>query len=307
MNSQTFFSELQKIISTLPKRPIYSPNSEDCDFADRVIFGKNLKYCFDSQHCVDSMYIADSYSAVDCIDGDYLFESQSCYECVGTYKTFNCAYQEQCEQTQDCLYGYKLFGCHDCFGCVQLKNKSFCIFNRQLSEEDYRKKVEQLKKLPAEKILAMVEELKNRLPRIPIYEGDNENTPFGNYIWFDKNCYMLFDGSWDENCAYLYDSFHNKNCLDMTYSGENMELSYESIDSEQSFNCNYIFRSSNSQDSSYIINCVDVKDCLGCVNLAHKQYCILNRQYSKEDYERLAPQILEQLKAQNAGWANLVC
>ena len=35
--------------------------------------------------------------------------------------------------------------CNDCFACIGLKNKSFCIFNKQYSEEEYWKTIDQIK------------------------------------------------------------------------------------------------------------------------------------------------------------------
>src|SRR6185369_10692718 len=37
-------------------------------------------------------------------------------------------------------------------------------------------------------------------------------------------------------------------------------------------------------------------DLFGCVALRNKQYCILNKQYSKEEYESLVPKIIEHMK-----------
>ncbi len=44
---------------------------------------------------------------------------------------------------------------------------------------------------------------------------------------------------------------------------------------------------------------MDVKrssNCFLCVNLENKKYCILNKQYSKEEYEVLVPQIIEHMQ-----------
>ncbi len=38
-------------------------------------------------------------------------------------------------------------------------------------------------------------------------------------------------------------------------------------------------------------------DCFGCVGLRNKSYCILNKQYTKEEYEELVPQIIERMMA----------
>lgn len=47
----------------------------------------------------------------------------------------------------------------------------------------------------------------------------------------------------------------------------------------------------------YSINCHDMcKDCFGCADLRGKQYCILNRQYTKEEYEALVPRIISHMR-----------
>ena len=164
--------------------------------------------------------------------------------------------------------------------------------------------MELYKKWPAEKVLSAVEELKKRYPFTP-KEGHNENSPYGNYIHFCKSCYMCFDAGHDEDCAYLYDSFYNKNCFDMTYASQHNQVSYEIVDSGNLFNCSFTVGSSDCHDSSFLYNCRNVKNSLGCNSLQNKQYCILNRQFTKEEYERISKQILEELKAKNLGWANI--
>jgi hypothetical protein len=44
--------------------------------------------------------------------------------------------------------------------------------------------------------------------------------------------------------------------------------------------------SSNCYDSSYLTDCKDCHNCFGCVGLTHKKFCILNKQYEKEAYEK---------------------
>ena len=38
-------------------------------------------------------------------------------------------------------------------------------------------------------------------------------------------------------------------------------------------------------------------DCFGCVGLRNKQYCIFNKQYTKEEYEDLVPKIIHQMNS----------
>ena len=41
---------------------------------------------------------------------------------------------------------------------------------------------------------------------------------------------------------------------------------------------------------------MNVEHLFGCVGLIRKKYCILNKQYTKEEYEKLVPRIIEQMK-----------
>jgi hypothetical protein len=38
------------------------------------------------------------------------------------------------------------------------------------------------------------------------------------------------------------------------------------------------------------------RNCFGCVNMHNKQYCVLNKQYTKDQYEELIPKIIEHMK-----------
>jgi hypothetical protein len=46
--------------------------------------------------------------------------------------------------------------------------------------------------------------------------------------------------------------------------------------------------------SQYCTNCHSSSDLFGCVGLRKKQYCILNKQYTKEEYEKLVAEIKKQ-------------
>jgi len=45
----------------------------------------------------------------------------------------------------------------------------------------------------------------------------------------------------------------------------------------------------------YCDYCMNCQNCFGCAGLKNQQYCILNKQYTKEEYEKLVPQIIEKM------------
>jgi hypothetical protein len=51
-----------------------------------------------------------------------------------------------------------------------------------------------------------------------------------------------------------------------------------------------------SSDIILSYECFAVKNCFGCAGLRHEEYCILNKQYTKEEYEALVPRIIEHMR-----------
>ena len=53
-----------------------------------------------------------------------------------------------------------------------------------------------------------------------------------------------------------------------------------------------------SVDSSSVQYCQILRnssDAFGCIGLRNKQYCILNKQYTKQEYEELVPKIISHM------------
>ena len=50
----------------------------------------------------------------------------------------------------------------------------------------------------------------------------------------------------------------------------------------------------------YIDNCYNSEHLFGCVGLRNKKYCILNKQYTQEEYEKIVPQIITHMQTTTA-------
>jgi hypothetical protein len=98
-----------------------------------------------------------------------------------------------------------------------------------------------------------------------------------------KNCYLVAAADSTEDSAYLVWDFRSKNTFDC-HMTNTCELCYESVNL---INCYKAFFSVNCDGCREVTlskNCVSCSNCIGCVNLRNKQYCIFNEQYSKEEY-----------------------
>jgi len=47
-------------------------------------------------------------------------------------------------KSSNMFYSYSCQNCQDCFACIGLRNKKYCIFNKQYSREEHEKFVPQI-------------------------------------------------------------------------------------------------------------------------------------------------------------------
>lgn len=137
-------------------------------------------------------------------------------------------------------------------------------------------------------------ELYRKVPKLALCNTNNENSQYGNFIDGVKDCYMSFIcyfGS--EKVLYSYAAYTDKNCMDLSFSDE-CENCYYLINSTKDYDCTFCENVHNSRNCKFSFDLIGCSDCLFCSNLCHKQYCIENQQYSKDEY-------LEKIKDYNFG------
>ena len=123
----------------------------------------------------------------------------------------------------------------------------------------------------------------------------NSENVSGSHVFHSKNTFESFFADRCEDCAYCAQVIDLKDCYDSNYVEEG-ELCYEyfGMYGVRQMLFSYFLR--NVANSIYSEFCVNCDNLFGCTNLKNKSYCILNKQYSKEEYERLVPEIIEHMK-----------
>lgn len=121
----------------------------------------------------------------------------------------------------------------------------------------------------------------------------------GDFLKNSKNVLESFNVENVEDSKFMYDTFDTKDSYDM-YINSLSEQCYECLSTlgnmRTAFNsycwdgCNNLY---------YCDSCFSCSDLFGCIGLRHKKYCILNKQYTKEEYEQLVPRIIEHMMKTN--------
>lgn len=70
---------------------------------------------------------------------------QDCYYSAAASHSYNCKYCLWVTRCSDMEFSMDCYDCEHCFGCVGLRNKRFHILNKAYSEEEYWKKVDEIK------------------------------------------------------------------------------------------------------------------------------------------------------------------
>jgi hypothetical protein len=189
--------------------------------------------------------------------------------------------------------------CSNCFGCWNLRNKKYCIFNEQFSKEEYFKKLAPLNLGSYKKLKEIQKQFEEKLKNI-IHKFANINNSLnvsGNDIEYSHDCFNSFEIHKANNLKYVWRFLENggSDCYDMM-TATRPELCYECVGAGASYNYKFGVAATDTSNSYYSHTCVSGCSYLfGCVGLRNKKYCILNKQYTKEEYEELIPKIIQHM------------
>lgn len=297
-----FLEEYRKLKLTVPRPALFNTKSENSEYTSYAISNRNVYICMgcdENEDCHYGYWIYNNKNVTDC---SFVYNTEIAYECIDVRKSYNMAYCQDCSDCRDLFLCHDCIGSSDCFGCAGLRRKQYNLFNRPLSKEEFVSRTDQLKKewKTAEgerKIRGQFAELGLKIPRVYSRQLQNENCT-GDYIYNSKNCLWSFDVRRCEDSQYLYNTFDLKNCSDMSY-GKEGEFNYEDVSSAGN-NLNFCYVCWYCANMDFCELCFDCSDCLGCIGLNKKHFCILNKQYGKEEYTKFSTGIKKDLLEK--GW-----
>jgi len=175
-----------------------------------------------------------------------------------------------------------------------LRNKKYCFANEQLSQEEFEAKKREWD-FSSHKVWEHAKEYFAEMMREVAWHRaacvDHCENSTGNYIHHSKdceNCYML---SYHENCANVcFSGPHAKGILD-SLGTVGAELAYMCSLPVYCYEARRCFSVSHCRFVEYCAYMQNCQYCFGCCGLVNRKYCVLNKQYSEEEYEELVEKI----------------
>ena len=296
--SRPFFEQFKELLDEVPKAALHTEqttmiNSPYCNAAS---YQKNGYLCFKHITGEDSAYTNVALNTKDSLDVAYSADPELCYEIVDCRRCFETFFSQDCENCQNVYFSRDLINCSNCFGCISLRNKNYCIFNKQYTREEYQNEFKKFDlgsfgKIQEYKKQAYDYSLK--YPRRASQQRNNMNVR-GDYVYNSKNSHDVYFISDSENIRYsqLFIKGGTHNCYDFTAFGSASEWVYEATwTGLNTSNVKFSVWSYRCHDTEYTFGCHGAGNLFGCVGLRKAEYCIFNKQYTKEEYFPLVEKI----------------
>jgi hypothetical protein len=298
-STRSFFEQFEDLWKHVPKIALIYTRSINSEYTNISADSKDCYMIIESSNndrCIHCYWIQQCN---DLVDVSFSHKTELSYESDDCYSSFQLYYSKGCHDSNNSYFLYDCRGCSNCIGCVNLRNKQYHIFNKPYSKEEYERFLVSARLdtySGVEKLRNQFNEFMSTQPR-KYAEVVNASKSFGNYIKNAKNCRQCFHCYDAEDCKYGVHVWRSaKDCFDTDTTGRNAEMMYNSVNagmnvsnqicSRMCWTCTYMWYSYHCFNSNFLF---------GCVGLRKKEYCILNKQFQKNDFEKLKDRIISDM------------
>lgn len=300
--SRSFFKQLRALRDASPEMSVnVGPSMENSEY---VHCANHLKNCYLLMHadfCEDCYYGYGFKKNTACVDGFYNFGCELCYDCVDCHRCYDLRGSQECINCSSSAFLRDCQGCKRCVCCVGLREKEFCFENEQLSQEEYGTRLRSCD-LGS---FAFYQRMSKRRRELELHHPFKEFQGYavencsGNHLYNYKNVHNSFDCEDTEDAKYCYQVVTGARSLYDVYQwGLNIEMCYEcSHVGDQSYRILFSTQTHlSAHDILYSCWMQGCSSCFGCIGLKRKSFCILNKQYTEEEYHSLVPQLIAHMQ-----------
>ncbi len=290
------FAELQKVV---PRDGTSIFNSENCEYNSHIRESRN---CYLNSLIVRCENVYYSYWVVDdkdVMDSMYTNQGTLCYACADVNKAYNSVMLEESSNCSDCYFSYQLRGCDHCLFSSNLADKSYYLFNKPCTKEQFEEVKNRLLNgsyARWQEAVQKFQEMKLQTPHRFAHNLNCENVR-GDHLYGCRNSFDCFESFEAEDCVNAISLAGSKNIYNAYSAGwaacEGIYYGAVMRGSKDCAFCTYTWFSSNMR---YSDSCNASDTCFGCIGLHHKRFCILNKEYTQEEYEKLAPRIITHMQ-----------
>lgn len=297
-----FLEQFFDLMRQVPQYNLFQAGSnENSEYTNAVLNVKDCYLAFSSIESEGCVYGKNVDHDRDCVDCYNVFASELTYQGMDVQESYRSAYLTRCAKCTECYLCRDCEDCQNCFGSVNLQHKQFYWFNEPLREDEYRRKLA----VALSSRESFIDSQRHFFEHAEYYPVEfarlrNCEETTGDYLNNGTKARNAFDAYNLENVGSVYRVVQHKDCYRCSHSTRG-ELVYESTAGPSKFACVCTVLCQDTRYTYYSYSCLDCDSIFGCVGLRKKKFCILNKQYSEEEYKKLRAQIIESMK-QSGEW-----
>jgi len=301
--SKPFFEQFKELFFATPQLSLVNTNNVNSEWVNQETDDKNCYLNVGGHFNEDSAYNTFEIKSKNCFDNFWVWQCELCYGNVNLERCWKTLFSQDCFDCLSLAFCFDMRNCQNCFGCCGLRGKQYYIFNQPYSKQDYEKFLRENPLTSHKNIASLKNKAQDVWLKTPhrfssIIKSVNAT---GCYITESKNTRDAFWADKCEDSKYLNVAASLKDCYDCSAFGWG-ELCYEVCHSggvNYSKFCGFMFAGSidnvASENLEYCLATPTSSNCFGCCNMKHQEYCILNKRYSKDDYQALVAKIKQQM------------
>ena len=285
-----FVSSIKELIKNawLPNVFHFTEN-ENSEYANCVLWWKNIYLSFTVIKDVENIlygFSVKSWSRNSMNSFMVRDNSENVFNSKCIISGYNIFYSSYIKNSNNIWFSSNLIGCSECIECDWLENQSYCFKDVTYEKERYfeiKKTILQDKNLFESNARKINLQWKNYLSENINncnYVVESVDVNNGQYLFeinHSRNAILIW---WNGKWEYVYDCFLNTPAIEHIYWWLSLWTWTEHIYCSMHITSwSHLF---------YSIYCQSCSFCLGCIWLKNKSYCILNKQYAKEErYEKV--------------------
>ena len=297
--SKPVFEQFWELFRRCPIPHNTGLSNENCDYTDDWWNSKNCYLSHSGLNCQDLHYCYRTFECKDCRYCVFSFNSEKCSDLLNCHTCTSVNYAYNCRNCVESAFLFDCRNCSDCLMCWNLRNKRYCIRNNEYSAKDYATERAKYDFNSRKTYCAFVEEFERVIQTDAWWRGveaDKCEESSGAYIENTKRCENCYLMSECQDCINVSRALELKDALDAVGSGKSERVANSSLVWENCVDIYNSFHITSCVDLEYCGFCHKCKHCFGCCSLIDKEYYILNKEYSKEDYFKLVAKLKEKIR-----------
>ncbi len=305
---EPFFEQYKRLMQKVPRFAIMNLQSDGCEYSN---FAFESKACYLVFGCVrneDCFYGHIVWDSKDCLDTLYAFRCEWCSNSTDIVDCYDVHYSTESTNCRESYFLHDCQACNNCFGCYNLRNRSYCFFNEQCTKEEYLANLKRVFPLTREGVQQTYDWLNAMKKTSAVYPESfqlNNEDVSGNHIYESKQVLNSYDTKKGEDCRYCYTTIGLFGCYDISFTGGQSRFCVDSLTLFNSERVRHSHLISNSSDIEYSEICYSSSNLFGCIGMRGSSYCILNKQYTKEEFEKLRSRLVQHMK-DTGEWGNFI-